>query len=81
MPFWRSGKESAGNAGDTGDSGSTPGLGRCPGVRNVKLLPYSCLENSMDSDAWWATVHGVAESDMTEHTHIQEKQQVFKCHS
>jgi len=74
MPFWRSGKESACNAGDTGDSGSTPGLGRSPGVRNVNLFQYSCLENSMDSGAWQATVHGVAESDMTEHTRIQEKQ-------
>ena len=83
MPFWRSGKESACNAGDTGDSGSTPGLGRSPGVRNVNLLQYSCLENSMDSGAWQATVNGVAESDMTEHTRIQEKQRkkVFKCHS
>ena len=24
---------------------------------------YSCLENPMDRGAWWATVHGVAESD------------------
>ena len=23
---------------------------------------YSCLENPMDAEAWWATVHGVAES-------------------
>ena len=23
---------------------------------------YSCLENPMDTGAWWATVHGVAES-------------------
>ena len=25
-------------------------------------LHYSCLENSMDRGAWWATVHGVAKS-------------------
>ena len=29
-------------------------------------LQYSCLENSVDGGAWWATVHGVAESDVTE---------------
>ena len=23
---------------------------------------YSCLENLMDREAWWATVHGVAKS-------------------
>ena len=25
-------------------------------------LQYSCLENPMDRGAWWATVHGVANS-------------------
>ena len=24
-----------------------------------------CLENSMDRGVWWATVHGITESDMT----------------
>jgi len=24
-----------------------------------KTLQYSCLENSIDRGAWWATVHGV----------------------
>ena len=34
-------------------------------------LQYSCLENSMNRGAWWATVHGMAESDMTEQlTHV-----------
>ena len=33
-----------------------------PGEGNGNLLQYSCLENSMDSRAWWATVHGIAKS-------------------
>ena len=32
------------------------------------LVQPSCLENPMDGGAWWATVHGVTESDMTEVT-------------
>ena len=36
------------------------------GEGNGNPLQYSCLENSMDGGAWWATVHGIAESDMTE---------------
>ena len=35
---------------------------------------YSCLENPMGREAWWATVHGVAELEMTEqltHTHTE----------
>ena len=31
-----------------------------PGERNSYPLQYSCLENSMDREAWRATVHGVA---------------------
>ena len=33
-------------------------------------LQYSCLENSMDRGAWWSTVYGVAESDITEQLHL-----------
>ena len=29
----------------------------------------SCLENPMDRGAWKTTIHGVAESDMSEHAH------------
>ena len=49
-------------AGDAGDTGLTPGSGRSPGVGDGNPLKYSCLENSMDRGAWWATVHGLAES-------------------
>ena len=50
------------NAGDIEDANLISGLGRSTGVGNVNPLQYSCLENSMDSGAWWATVHGVAKS-------------------
>ena len=52
-------EESAFNA---RDMGLIPGLGRSPGEGNGNPLQYSCLENPMDSGAWWATVHGVAKS-------------------
>ena len=29
---------------------------------NGNPLQYSCLENPMDGEAWWATVHGVTKS-------------------
>ena len=51
---------------NAGDVNSVPGSGRSPGERNGNPLQYSCLENPMARGAWQATVHGVAESDMTE---------------
>ena len=50
------------NEGDVREVGSIPGLGRSPGKGYRNPLPYSCLENPMDREAWWATVHGVAKS-------------------
>ena len=46
------------NTWDTRDGGSVPGSGRFPRIENRNLLQYSCLKNSMDRGAWWATVHG-----------------------
>ena len=49
-------------AGDIRDAGSVPAWGRPPGEGSGNPLRYSCLGNPMDRGAWWATVHGVAQS-------------------
>ena len=59
VPGGSDGKESAGSA---GDPGLIPGSGRSPGEGNGYTLQCSCLGNSKDRGAWWATVHGVAKS-------------------
>ena len=56
-------EESACNA---RDQGSVPGSGRFPGEGNGNPLWYSRLENSMDREAWQATVHRITELDTTE---------------
>ena len=50
------------NAGDLRDVGLIPGLGRYPEEGHGSPLLYSCLENSMDREAWQVTVHRVAKS-------------------
>ena len=62
FPWWFSGKESGCKAGASRDAGLILGLGRSSGEGNGSPLWYSCLENSMDRGAWWATVHGLAKS-------------------
>ena len=47
---------------DTRDARSIPKSRRSPGGGNGNPLQYSCLENPMDRGAWWAIVHGAAES-------------------
>ena len=61
-------KNLSANAGDIKDTGSVPGLGRSPGGEHGTPLQSFCLENPMDREAWWATVHRITESDMTEVT-------------
>ena len=53
---------------------------------NGTPLQYSCLENPMDRGAWWAAVHGVAESQtrlsdftFTFHFHALEKEMATHC--
>ena len=64
LPGWLSGKESACNAGATEDASLISGLGRCPGEGHSNSLQYSFLENSLDEEARWATVHSIANSWM-----------------
>ena len=45
-----------------GDTGSISGSGRSLGEGNGNPLQYSCLGNPMDTEAWQATVYGVAKS-------------------
>ena len=51
------------NVGDIRDVGLIPGWGRFPGGGYGNPLQDCCLENPKDTGVWWATVHGVAESD------------------
>ena len=59
------------NSGDA-EVHSIPGSVRPPGEGNGNLLQNSCLENSMDREAWQAIVHGVAKSwtQLSMHMHI-----------
>ena len=59
--------------------GSIPGLGRYSGGGNGNPLQYSCQENAMDRGVWQATVHRVAESDMTEATKHSTTQDYKVC--
>ena len=83
FPCHSKGQESAC---DAGDQGSIPGLGSSFGERNGNPSQYSCLENSMDREVWWATVcGGCKESDTTEqlthtHTHTHTKPQRANRH-
>ena len=50
------------NSEDVRDVGSISGSGRSPGEGRDNPLQYFCLENPMDKEAWWTTVHGVSQS-------------------
>ena len=56
------GKESPAILYQVGDQGLIPGPGRSSGEGNGNPFQYSCLENSMDRAARWATVCGITKS-------------------
>ena len=82
FPGDASGKESTCNA---GDPGLIPGSGRSPGGRNGYPLQYSCLENSMDREAWKATESQNWTCVSTQHSlnevhaFIRNKKQITLC--
>ena len=67
LPRWPSGKEPTCQS---RRCGSSPESRISPGRRNGHPFQYSCLGNPLERGAWWARVHRVAESDMTEHAHM-----------
>ena len=54
------------NVGELGDTGSISGSGRLSGVGSGDPLQYSCLEDSMDREAWWAIQFMGSQRDTTE---------------
>ena len=61
------------NAGDTREVSLIPGSERSPGEGNGNPLQDSCLGNSMERGAWWATVRGITNSltQLSAHKHTQ----------
>ena len=57
----------------------------CTGEGNGNPLQYSCLENPMDGEAWWAAIYGVSQSRtrlkwLSSRDHLQkEPSRSFSC--
>ena len=62
FPGSASGKESTCQCRRCKRQGFDPWVGKIPWIGNGNPLQYSCLGNSVDRGAWWATVHGVAKN-------------------
>ena len=65
LPWWLGfpgGSDGKASACNVGRPRFDPWVRKIPGEGNGNPLQYSCLENSMDGGAWYATVHGVAKS-------------------
>ena len=71
LPGFPGGSDSKESVCNMGDPALISGPGRSPGEGTGNPLQYSCLGNPTDRESWRDTVHGVAESDMTEWlTHV-----------
>ena len=75
-------KNLAANAGDVKDAVSVSGSRRSSDGAYGYPLQYSCLENPMDREVWWATIHGIAMSqtrliDLTHYTISKRRVPLF----
>ena len=77
LPRWRSGKEHACQRRSRKRCGFDTWVGRALEGGNGNPLQDSCLENSMDREAWWATVHWVAKSQIKLSTHTHTHTQLW----
>ena len=66
---------------NVGDPGSVPGLGRSSGEGNGYPLQYSCLENSIDIEAWRTIVQRVAKSQtcLSDEAHMHTLLLLGRC--
>ena len=69
LPILCSGKESTCQCKRCKRCGSNPWVRKIPWIRKWQPATVFLPGNSMDREAWQATVHGVAELDMTQTTH------------
>ena len=79
-------KNPSASAGDIREVGSILESGRSPGGGHGHPLQYSCLENPMDREAWWATVHRIAKSwtrliQLSMHMYLQKDVHFVSIHS
>ena len=77
LPYSSDGEETACNS---GGPDLIPGSERSHEEGNDNLLQYSCLKNPMDRGAWWASLWGPKELDITKrltHSHCTLKSRYF----
>ena len=80
-----SGTQKSHRAADVRDTVSIPALERSPGEGDGNPLQFSCLENPVDRETWWAIVHRVTQSwtqlkSLSIHTQSQMHCWIFASH-
>ena len=85
LPWWLRGKKPACQCRrhETWVRSLSPESGRSPGGGHGNPLLYSCLENPMNREAWWVTVHGITKSRtllkwLSRYSHMTVLEQLWK---